>query len=84
MIKINVDEKGNQKRIVSYLQTKFNKLPQNAIYKALRNKDIKINGNRIKENVTLKHQFDYYVKLQICNLLLGYLRNQKTHYLVFL
>lgn len=64
MIKINVDEKGNQKRIVSYLQTKFNKLPQNAIYKALRNKDIKINGNRIKENVTLKlgDEIEIYIK----------------------
>ena len=53
MIKIIVDEKGNQKRLVAYLQTKFNKMPQNAIYKALRNKDIKINGVRTKENVTL-------------------------------
>jgi len=64
MIKITVDEKGNQKRVVSYLQTKFNKLPQNAIYKALRNKDIKINGVRIKENVTLElgDEIEVYIK----------------------
>ncbi len=54
MVKVIVDEKGNNKKIVSYLQSKFNKLPQNAIFKALRNKDIKINGVRIKDNVTLE------------------------------
>ena len=54
MVKVIVDEKGNNKKIVSYLQSKFNKLPQNAIFKALRNKDIKINGVRIKDNVTVE------------------------------
>ena len=54
MVKVIVDEKGNDKKIVSYLQSKFNKLPQSAIFKALRNKDIKINGVRIKDNVTLE------------------------------
>lgn len=54
MVKVIVDEKGNNKKIVSYLQSKFNKLPQNAIFKALRNKDIKINGARIKDNVTVE------------------------------
>ena len=54
MRKVLVDEKGNNKKIVSYLQSKFNKLPQNAIFKALRNKDVKVNGNRIKDNITLK------------------------------
>lgn len=64
MIKIKVDEKGNQKRLVAYLQTKFNKMPQNAIYKALRNKDIKINGVRTKENVTLElgDELEIYIK----------------------
>lgn len=67
MIKIIVDEKGNQKKLITYLQSKFNKLPQNAIYKALRNKDIKINGARIKENVTLEigDELEIYIKDEI-------------------
>lgn len=64
MIKLIIDEKGNQKKLVSYLQAKYNKLPQNAIYKALRNKDIKINGTRVKENVTLElgDEIEVYIK----------------------
>lgn len=64
MVKVIVDEKGANKKIVSYLQTKFNKLPQNAIFKALRNKDIKLNGVRIKDNVTLKlgDELEVYIK----------------------
>lgn len=64
MIKLVVDEKGNNKKIVSYLQAKYNKLPQNAIFKALRNKDIKINGVRIKDNVTLGmgDEIEVYIK----------------------
>ena len=64
MIKIIIDEKGKNKKIVSYLQSKFNKLPQNAIFKALRNKDIKLNGVRIKDNVTLKlgDELEIYIK----------------------
>lgn len=64
MVKIIVDEKGNNKKLVSYLQAKYNKLPQNAIFKALRNKDIKINGIRIKENVTLElgDEIEVYIK----------------------
>ena len=64
MIKLVVDEKGNNKKIVSYLQAKYNKLPQNAIFKALRNKDIKINGVRIKDNVTLGmgDEIEFYIK----------------------
>lgn len=64
MIKIVVDEKGNNKKIVSYLQAKYSKLPQNAIFKALRNKDIKVNGNRIKDNITLElgDELEVYIK----------------------
>ncbi len=54
MIKIKVDERGDGKKLVSYLQNQFRKLPQSAIYKALRNKDIKQNGKRVKENVSLR------------------------------
>ena len=64
MIKLEVDEKGNNKKIVSYLQSKYGKLPQNAIFKALRNKDIKVNGIRIKDNVTLElgDEIEVYIK----------------------
>lgn len=64
MIKLVVDEKGNNKKIVSYLQSKYNKLPQSAIFKALRNKDIKVNGTRIKDNVTLElgDEIEVYIK----------------------
>lgn len=64
MIKLIVDEKGNNKKIVSYLQAKYSKLPQNAIFKALRNKDIKVNGVRIKDNITLElgDELEVYIK----------------------
>ena len=64
MIKLIVDEKGNSKKIVSYLQLKYNKLPQSAIFKAIRNKDIKVNGLRIKDNVTLElgDELEIYIK----------------------
>ena len=43
----------NQKKVVDYLESKFNKLKKGAIYKALRNKDIRVNGVKISENITL-------------------------------
>lgn len=51
MRKIIVEK--NQKRVVEYLETKFNKLKKGAIYKALRNKDIRVNGVKISENVPI-------------------------------
>ena len=41
----------NQKKIVDYLKNKFNNLSTGTIFKALRNKDIRINGVKISENV---------------------------------
>lgn len=49
MRKLIVD-KDNVK-VVSYLQNKFNKLKIGTIHKALRNKDIRLNGVKISENV---------------------------------
>ena len=46
-----VDEKFNNKKLSSFLQANFNGLSLNTYYKALRKKDILINGIRIKENV---------------------------------
>ena len=53
MIKFSVDSLGNGKKIVSYLQSKFNNLSSGTIYKALRNKDIRVNGTKISENITV-------------------------------
>ncbi len=39
--------------VINYLQSKFNKLKKGTIYKALRNKDIRVNGTKISENVLL-------------------------------
>lgn len=41
------------KKVSTYLQSKFNRLPKGMIYKALRNKDIRINGNKISEDLPL-------------------------------
>lgn len=64
MKKLIVEENVKQKKLISYLQSKFKKAPLNAFYKALRNKDIKVNGNRVKENVTLEtgDEIEIYIK----------------------
>ena len=62
MIKIIVDK--NQKKIVDYLKFKFNKLSTGTIFKALRNKDIRINGVKISENVEISigDEITLYIK----------------------
>ncbi len=49
MRKIVVDK--NNKKIVNYIKSKFNNVPESAIYKALRQKDIRLNGIKISDNV---------------------------------
>ena len=51
MRKLIVDK--NNKKVVDFLLSKFNKLKKGAIFKALRNKDIRVNGVKISENVTI-------------------------------
>ncbi|MBQ9280498.1 MAG: RluA family pseudouridine synthase [Clostridia bacterium] len=51
MRKIIVEK--NSKKVVDYLQIKFHRLKKGAIYKALRNKDIRVNGVKISENITV-------------------------------
>jgi 23S rRNA pseudouridine955/2504/2580 synthase len=48
-----VDEKFNNKKITSVMQAYFPNLPVNTIFKTLRKKDIKINGKRINQDVTV-------------------------------
>ena len=48
-----VNEKFDNKKIITYLLDEFPNLSQNTIYKTLRKKDIRINGKRISENVVI-------------------------------
>ncbi len=54
MIKFKVDKLGDNKKIVSYLKSKFNRLSSGTIYKALRNKDIRVNDVKIHDDVIVK------------------------------
>ena len=53
MRKVVVDNKFDGKSLNSFLSFCFPVLKQNMFFKALRQKDIKINGTRVKENVNL-------------------------------
>lgn len=53
MIKIKVSKKYNNKKIVNFLLDSFPSIPSSAVYKALRKKDILVNGKRIKENTVV-------------------------------
>ena len=55
MKKIIVDK--NNVMVINYLQSKFNNLKIGTIHKALRNKDIRVNGVKISEN-TIVNQGD--------------------------
>ena len=51
MKNLKVDYKNDGKKLTTYLTGVFPKLSINAVYKALRKKDIKLNGKRINDNV---------------------------------
>lgn len=53
MQKLIVSKKYNEKNLNNFILDKFPKLNINMLYKALRQKDIKINGKRVKENVLI-------------------------------
>lgn len=53
MRKIIVNNKFNNKKLQAFLQFNFNGLSSSMFFKTLRKKDIKINGKRITENVTV-------------------------------
>ena len=53
MRKIIVDNKFNNKKLQSFLQFKFNGLSSSMFFKTLRKKDIKINGKRTTDNITI-------------------------------
>lgn len=53
MKKLIVDKKYNEKKLNKFLFDNIQNLTSNLYYKTLRKKDIKINGKRINENVTV-------------------------------
>ena len=53
MKKLIVEEKYNNKKLNTYLLDKFKNLSINTLYKALRKKDIRINGKRVSENLNI-------------------------------
>ena len=53
MRKIIVDNKFNNKKLQSFLQYSFNGLSSSMLFKTLRKKDIKINGKRTTDNITI-------------------------------
>ncbi|MFZ5988808.1 MAG: RluA family pseudouridine synthase [Bacillota bacterium] len=59
---IVTEEKAN-KRIDRILKETFSNMPQSAMYKAFRKKDIKVNGTRVKEDyvVKLNDKVDIYI-----------------------
>ena len=48
-----VDSKYDKKKLNTYLLAMFPDLSLNSLYKALRKKDIKVNGKRISENILI-------------------------------
>lgn len=53
--------KGEDKKLAKYLAEQFPKMSYASIQKLLRIKDIKVNGKRIGENITLKNGDEIYV-----------------------
>ena len=53
MKKLIVDKKYNNKKLNKFLQYSIPNLSTNLLYKTLRKKDIKVNGKRINENITV-------------------------------
>lgn len=53
MRKIAVDNKFNNKKLQAFLQFNYNGLSSSVFFKTLRKRDIKVNGKRISENVSV-------------------------------
>ena len=47
---VTVDELNKNKKIWIYLKEQFKSMPENALHKAFRKKDIKVNGNRVSKD----------------------------------
>ena len=73
MRKLIVEEKYNNKKVINFILNSFPKLSSNTLYKALRQKDIKINGKRIHED-TIVFENDE-IQVYISDELLGVNQN---------
>ncbi len=69
MIRINVDSKLSGKKIVTIIQNKYPKCALGTIHRALRNKDIKVNGTRVKDNVEVydDDELEIYITDELLN-----------------
>lgn len=58
-----VNSKFNNKKLSSFVKFEFPNLSQNTLYKALRKKDIRINGSRISEDIVVNEgdKIDIYI-----------------------
>lgn len=65
MRKIIVEK--DYKKIITYIKDKFKNVPESALYKALRQKDIRINNIKISENLPVKigDEITIYIKDEI-------------------
>ena len=70
MKKITVPPKFNGKKLNNFILNEYPNLNKNALFKALRKKDIRINGARISENVII-HSGDEITLYIVDNELLG-------------
>lgn len=55
MKKLLVEYEDSGKKLTTFLTAKYPKLNVNSVYKALRKKDVKLNGKRINDNVELTY-----------------------------
>ena len=53
MRKLIVNEKYNNKKLNNFILDNFKNLKSSILFKALRKKDIKVNGSRISENIII-------------------------------
>ncbi len=64
MVSITVPPKYHNKKMDRFLLDHFEKLPRSAVFKALRNKDIRVNGKKVSENISVQtgDVLDVYIK----------------------
>ncbi len=72
MRKLVVDSKFNNKKIKDFLQTNFNGLSSSMFFKTLRKKDIKVNGKRINDNISVLENDEIEIYLDDKFLYLNY------------
>lgn len=58
-----VNDKFNNRKLLSFLEYEFSSVPKSIFYKALRKKDIRVNDVKVSENIVLHSEDE--VKLYI-------------------